>query len=75
MLNGITEPSQQAYRNFQRRVDRLCLLIVASDCSDREIDIRAASPACSGSDPVPGKDATLRHGLREPFPSASAAVP
>jgi hypothetical protein len=39
MLNGITEPSQQAYRNFQRHVDRLCLLIVASECSDREIDI------------------------------------
>jgi hypothetical protein len=39
MLNGIMEPSQQAYRNFQRHVDRLCLLIVASDCSDREIDI------------------------------------
>ena len=39
MLNGITEPSQQDYRNFQRHVDRLCLLIVASDCSDREIDI------------------------------------
>jgi hypothetical protein len=36
---------------------------------------RAASPACSGSDPVSGKDATLRHGLREPFSSASAAVP
>ena len=34
-----TEPSEQAYRNFQRHVDRLCLLIVASDCSDREIDI------------------------------------
>jgi hypothetical protein len=33
------EPSQQAYRNFQRHVDRLCLLIVASDCSDGEIDI------------------------------------
>ena len=33
------EPSQQAYRNFQRHADRLCLLIVASDCSDREIDI------------------------------------
>ena len=39
MLSGITEPSEQAYRNFQRHVDRLCLLIVASDCSDREIDI------------------------------------
>jgi hypothetical protein len=39
VLSGITEPSEQAYRNFQRHVDRLCLLIVASDCSDREIDI------------------------------------
>jgi len=39
VLSGITEPSEQAYRNFQRYVDRLCLLIVASDCSDREIDI------------------------------------
>ena len=39
MLNGITELSVQAYRNFQRHVDRLCFLIVASECSDREIDI------------------------------------
>jgi len=39
VLNGITEPSQQAYRNFQHHVDRLCQLIVASDSSDREIDI------------------------------------
>src|SRR5260221_458451 len=38
MLNEITDPSEQAYRNFQRHVDRLCLLIVASDCSDGEID-------------------------------------
>jgi hypothetical protein len=30
---------EQAYRNFQRHVDRLCFLIVATDCSDREIDI------------------------------------
>jgi hypothetical protein len=36
---SVMEPSQQAYRNFQRHADRLCLLIVASDCSDREIDI------------------------------------
>ncbi len=39
MLIGITEPSQQAYQNLQRHVDRLCFLIVASDCSEREIDI------------------------------------
>ena len=39
LLFRITEPSEEAYRDFQRHVDRLCLLIVASDCSDREIDI------------------------------------
>ncbi|HEX3445358.1 MAG TPA: hypothetical protein VHS80_11625 [Chthoniobacterales bacterium] len=33
------EASEEAYRNFQRHVDRLCFLIVATDCSDREIDI------------------------------------
>ena len=33
------EISEEAYRIFQRRVDRLCVLIVASDCSDREIEI------------------------------------
>jgi hypothetical protein len=38
-FTSVMEPSQQAYWNFQRRVDRLCLLIVASDCSNREIDI------------------------------------
>ena len=30
---------EQAYRIFQEHVDRLCFLIVASNCSDREIDI------------------------------------
>jgi hypothetical protein len=39
VLTGITDPSEQAYRGFQRHVDRLSFLIVASDCSDREIDI------------------------------------
>ena len=57
MLNGITDPSQQAYRNFQRHVDRLCLLIVASDCSDREIDIerlhlRVQAAAAAFSTPI-----------------------
>lgn len=32
-------PSEQAYRRFQRRVDRLCFLIVASDVSERDIAI------------------------------------
>ena len=32
-------PSEQAYRRFQRRVDRLSFLIVASNLSEREIDI------------------------------------
>jgi hypothetical protein len=30
---------EQAYRIFQEHVDRLCFLIVANNCSDREIDI------------------------------------
>lgn len=33
------ELNEQAYRNFQRHVDRLCFLIVATDCSEREINI------------------------------------
>jgi hypothetical protein len=33
------ETSEQAYRKFQRHVDRLCFLIVASNCPQREIDI------------------------------------
>jgi hypothetical protein len=32
-------PSEQAYRRFQRRVDRLCFLIVASDWPERDITI------------------------------------
>ncbi|MBV8351064.1 MAG: hypothetical protein JOZ21_02155 [Verrucomicrobia bacterium] len=36
---AIMELSDEAYRNFQRRVDRLCVLIVSSDCSDQEIQI------------------------------------
>jgi hypothetical protein len=30
---------EQAYRIFQEHVDRLCCLIVVSNCSEREIDI------------------------------------
>jgi hypothetical protein len=33
------ESNEQAYRSFQRHVDRLCFLIVATDCSEREIEI------------------------------------
>ena len=32
-------PSEQAYRRFQRRVDRLSFLIVATDISERDINI------------------------------------
>jgi len=39
VLNRFAEINEQTYRNFQRHVDRLCFLIVASDCPDREIDI------------------------------------
>jgi hypothetical protein len=30
---------EASYSRFQQRVDRLCFLIVATTCSDREIDI------------------------------------
>jgi hypothetical protein len=33
------ESNEHDYRNFQRHVDRLCFLIVATDSPDREIDI------------------------------------
>jgi hypothetical protein len=39
VLSAIVEISEQAYRDFQRHVDRLCFLIVASDCPDNEIDV------------------------------------
>jgi hypothetical protein len=32
-------PSEQAYRRFQRRVDRLSFMIVATDISERDIGI------------------------------------
>jgi hypothetical protein len=32
-------PTDQAYRRLQRRADRLCFLIVATDISEREIKI------------------------------------
>ena len=32
-------PSEQAYCRFQRRVDRLCFLIVATDCPEKDINI------------------------------------
>jgi hypothetical protein len=31
--------TEQAYRRFQRRADRLCFLIVATDCPERVINI------------------------------------
>ena len=32
-------PSEQAYKRFQRRVDRLSFMIVATDISERDISI------------------------------------
>jgi hypothetical protein len=32
-------PEEAAYGRFQQHVDRLCFLIVATNCSDREIDV------------------------------------
>ena len=39
VLKRVMQISEQAYRNFQRHVDRLCFLIVATECPDREIEI------------------------------------
>jgi hypothetical protein len=55
VLSGIPEPSEQAYRNFQRHVDRLRLSIVASDCSDREIDIERLHLRVQAADLFPEK--------------------
>ena len=33
------ETDEETHRNFPRRIDRLCSLIVASNCTEREIDI------------------------------------
>ena len=35
----LRSPANRPIEIFSAHVDRLCLLIVASDCSDREIDI------------------------------------
>jgi hypothetical protein len=32
-------PSDQTYQKFLRRIDRLCFLIVATDTSERDINI------------------------------------
>ena len=32
-------PSEQAYRRLQRRADRLCFLIVATDIPERDVNI------------------------------------
>lgn len=39
MLGYVVVGNEHDFRRFQRRVDRLCFLIVATACSDREIRI------------------------------------
>lgn len=39
MLAYSVVPTEQAYRRLQRRADRLCFLIVASDLPERDINI------------------------------------
>jgi hypothetical protein len=56
------EPSQQAHRNFQRHVDRLCFLIVACDSSDREIDIKRLHLRVQATALFPEKMPIGRHG-------------
>ncbi|HYY26916.1 MAG TPA: hypothetical protein VE860_03180 [Chthoniobacterales bacterium] len=50
-----SDPELIAYRSFQRHVDRLCVLIVASDCSDREIDIERLHLRVQAATLFPGK--------------------
>jgi hypothetical protein len=33
------DAAEETYRNFQRHIDRFCFLIVAGNCTEREIDI------------------------------------
>lgn len=49
------ETGEQMYRNFQRHIDRLCFLIVASNCTEREIDIERLHLRVQAQRLFPGK--------------------
>jgi hypothetical protein len=49
------ETNEETYRNFQHRIDRLCSLIVASDCTEREIDIERLHLRVQAMRLFPGK--------------------
>jgi hypothetical protein len=55
VLNLTMEITEETYRNFQRRIDRLCFLIVASDCTEREIDIERLHLRVQAAKLFPGK--------------------
>jgi len=49
------EPAEETYRNFQRRIDRLCFLIVASNCTERELEIERLHLRVQAVKLFPGK--------------------
>jgi choline dehydrogenase len=61
------EISEQAYRNLQRHVARLCFLIVASDCPDSEIGNSPALHPFTKREVMPGnlKGAELENFVRD----------
>ena len=49
------ETAEEMYRNFQRRIDRLCFLIVASNCTGRELEIERLHLRVQAVKLFPGK--------------------
>ena len=49
------ETNEETYRNFQHRIDRLCSLIVSSDCTESEIDIERLHLRVQAMRLFPGK--------------------
>jgi len=49
------ETAEEMYRNFQRRIDRLCFLIVASNCTERELEIERLHLRVQAVKLFPGK--------------------
>ena len=76
------ETTEETYRTFQRRVDRLCFLIVASNCTEREIDIERLHLRVQAQRLFPGKmslydliyESRFRR-LREQFRASRAQSP
>jgi hypothetical protein len=48
-------PTEQAYRRLQRRIDRLCFLIVATDCPQKDINIERLFLRTEAARPFPDR--------------------